>query len=151
MSSRVIADFVRVPRFPDYQRTLPPFLAEIQSRRSKQRRILLFTRDPKVGHYGVMCWQTKNVYGSMEIRYHESHPMSAVDSAINHTNYLYEGYVYDTRSRPFTLNSKLKVERALPWGRCEALHKNLESTYYFAFKCRGHYQGGAQSPLSSLY
>ena len=150
MSSRVIADFVTYRHCKDYQRTLPPFLAEIQSKRSKQRRILLFTLDPKVGHYGVMCSQTKKVYGAMEIRYHESHPMSAVDSAVNHTDYLYEGYVYDTKARPFTLNYKIKLERALPWGRFEALHENLESTFYFTFKCRGHYQGGIQFPLASL-
>ena len=48
------------------------------------------------------------------------------------------------------LNYKLKVEKALAWGKYEALHKNLDSTFYFAFKCTGHYVVGSEFPMSKL-
>ena len=65
------ADVVNVQHF--YQRP-HPYIAEIQSRRSRQSRILLFTLYPKFGHFGALCSQTKKVYGGMEIRYYEYHP-----------------------------------------------------------------------------
>ena len=147
-TSRAIADYTTLPF--SLQRPLPPFLAEVHSRRSRQRRILLFTLEPKIGHYAIMSKSTNTVLGAMEVRYHESHPMASVDHARNHCDYLYEGLVHETKSRPFMLLFKLKVERALPIGKFEALHENIEQPFYFSFKCLGHYDGGFQFPLMKL-
>ena len=147
-TSRAIADYT-TSGF-GITRPLPPFMAEVHSRRSRQRRIFLFTIEPKIGHYALMCKSTDTVFGAMEVRYHESHPMASVDSARNHCDYLYEGLVHDTKTRPFTLLFKVKVERAIPIGNFEALHEDLWDPFFFTLKCLGHYDDGIEFPLTQL-
>ena len=147
-TSRAIADYTTLS-FSN-TRALPPFMAEVHSRRSRQRRILFLTIEPKIGHYAIMCKTTNAVFGAMEVRYHESHPMASVDSARNHCDYLYEGLVHDTKTRPFSLLFKLKVERALPIGKFEALHEDVWTPFFFTFKCLGHYDNGFEFPLTKL-
>ena len=53
---------------------LSPISPKFRVKEADNVAFALFTLDPKIGHFGVLCSQTKKVYGGMEIRYHEYHP-----------------------------------------------------------------------------
>ena len=109
-SSRVFADVVNVQHF--YQRPLP-----LSCRNSESKK-------QTTSHFALHSWSQNRTFRSFMFTNQEGlwwngdplsrvPPMTAVDSAINHTNYLYEGYIYDTKRRPFSLITNWKSKKHL--------------------------------------